>query len=130
MYRPEFSASTNYNIGKSDAMNSLFVMSKAMQDMGTEHVNFHEHFTDVQKRLEDMKKRYGTNELDVEVIRATALDKYLSDGNLPKVMALGHLELEKALKDFRNGEEKLSNLQKETARLLERLLGGAAASHK
>ena len=130
MYNLNLGASTNYNTGKRDAINSLRDMSKAMRAMGAEHVNFHKGFADVQKRLEDMKRSYGTNELDVEVIRATALDTYLSDGNLPKVMALGHLELEKALKDFRNGEEKLSNLQKETARLLERLLGGAAASHK
>ena len=100
-----------------------------MNEMGAEHVNFHKHFTDVQKRLEDMKKTYGGNELDVEVIRATALDTYLSDGNLPKVMAFGHLELEKILKEFRQEEQKLGDLQKETAKLLEILSGGRVASH-
>ena len=93
-------ASSNYNSGKEDVLKNLRTMKQAMKEMGIEHVNFHKHFTEIQKRLEDMKKTYGGNELNVEVIRATALDAYLSDGNRPKVMAFGQLELEKVLKEF------------------------------
>ena len=99
-----------------------------MQKMGAEHVKFHEGFTDAQKRLEEMKKKYGTTEFDVEVIRATALDPYLSDGNLPKVMAIGRLELDKAWKEFKQEEQKLDHLQKKTAKLVDDLSGDRVAS--
>ena len=87
--KPGSKPSTSYNSGKNLVIYNLNVMKRAMKEMGAEHGNFHEHFADVQKRLEDMKKAYSSNDLDVEVIRATALDPYLSDGNLPKVMAFG-----------------------------------------
>ena len=126
--KPSSRSSTSHNSGKNLVIYNLNVMKRAMREMGAEHVNFHEHFADVQKRLEDMKKAYSSNNLDVEVIRATALDPYLSDGNLPKVMAFGHLELEKVLKEFKEEEEKLDHLQKETARLVEILSGARLAS--
>lgn len=93
-------ASANYNSAKADAILALGRMTYAMRKMGAEHTNFHKHFADVQKRLQDMKNAYGGKELDVEVIRSTALDTYLSEGNLPKVTALGHFEVEKALMEF------------------------------
>ena len=104
-------------------------MKQAMAKMGAEHVEFHEHLTNVQKRLEDMKRIYGDNELDVEIIRATALDAHLSEGNLPKVIAFGRLELEKAFKEFKQEEQKLDELQKKTAEVLETVSGGRIASH-
>ena len=68
--------------------------------MGDEHIKFHDHFTDAQNRLEDVKKTYNFHELDVEVICETALDKCFSPGNLPKVIDFGRMVLEKALKEF------------------------------
>ena len=121
--------SNNYNSGKSKVLQNLEIMKQAAQKMGAEHVKFHENFTDVQKRLEHMKKTYGSSELDSEVIRATALEAYLSDGNHPKVLAFGRLELEKSLKEFKQEEQKLDDLQKKTAQLVEALSGGRVASH-
>ena len=122
-------APSNYNDGKTSVLNNLRLMKAAMREMGAEHVAFHQHFADVKKRLEDMKKAYGGNELDVEVVHATALEAYLSDGNRPKVMAFGRLELEKAWKEYRQEEEKLGDLQKETAKLLEILSGGRVGGY-
>ena len=128
-YNQNRTASNNYNSGKTNVLQNLQVMKQAMAKMGAEHVEFHEHLTDVQKRLEDMKRIYGDNELDVEIIRATALDAHLSEGNLPKVIAFGRLELEKAFKEFKQEERKLDELQKKTAEVLETVSGGRIASH-
>lgn len=76
-----------------------------------------------------MKKIYGGNELDNEVIRAIALNLYLSDGNHPKVIAFGRLELEKALKEFRQEEQRLDGLQKKMAELVEILSGDPVSKH-
>lgn len=128
-YNQNRTASNNYNSGKTNVLQNLQVMKQAMAKMGAEHVEFHEHLTNVQKRLEDMKRIYGDNELDVEIIRATALDAHLSEGNLPKVIAFGRLELEKAFKEFKQEEQKLDELQKKTAEVLETVSGGRIASH-
>ena len=104
-------------------------MKQAVQKMGAEHIKFHENFTDVQKRLEHMKKKYGNNELDIEIVRGTALDQYLTDGNHPKVIAFGRLELEQALKEYRQEEQKLDDLQKKTAQVVDLLSEGRVASH-
>lgn len=116
-------ASQEYNSAKSKAISAFRVMMWEMEHMGAEHVNFHNHFADVQKKLHDMKETYGSKELDVEVVRSTALDGYLSGGNLPKVTALGHFEVEKALKDFQQQEKALDEIHKKTAALVESLLG-------
>lgn len=76
-----------------------------------------------------MKKIYGGNELDNEVIRAIALSPYLSDDNHPKVIAFGRLELEKALKEFRQEEQRLDGLQKKTAELIKILSGDPVFKH-
>lgn len=89
-------APSKYTKAKGEAIWALHNMTNAMRLMGSEHLNFHNHYDDVSKRLQAMKKAYGGQELDVEVIRSTALDTYLSNGNLPKVTALGHFEIEKA----------------------------------
>ena len=128
-YDHNLNPSNNYVVGKEKILRDLSTLNLAMRYMGAEHVKFHQHFTDVQKRLEDMKETYDSTELDVEVIRAKALDPYLSDGNHPKVMALGRLELEKALKELKQGEQRLDELQKKTAKLVEDLSGGRVASH-
>ena len=120
---PNSEASSNYNSAKGQALKQIRAMTKAMEEMGNEHVDFHNHFADARKRLEEMKKAYGGKELDAEVIRSTALQGYLSGGNLPKVMAFGHMEMENVLKDFEKEEMRLGNLQKETARRVEALLG-------
>ena len=129
LYDAYATPSKNYNLGKNDVCRNLQVMKLAVKKMGAEHIKFHENFTDVQKRLEYMKKQYGTDELDIEVVRGTALDKYLTDGNHPKVIAFGRLELEQALKELRQEEQKLDDLQKQTAQLVETLSGGRVASH-
>lgn len=122
MNGPSF-APFEYKSAKTKAISALKSMTLAMSMWGREHVNFHDHFDDVQKQLQDMKKAYGGNELHVEVIRSKALDGYLSEDNLPKVTALGHMELEIVLKDFQQQEKKLDEIQKKTARLVESLLG-------
>lgn len=116
-------AGQDYNTAKGNAIAALQTMTSAMKGMGAEHVDFHDHFADVQKKLQDMKKAYGDKELDVEVIRSAALDRYLSPGNLPKVTALGHYEVEKALKEFQSQEKLLDEIHKKTAMLVESLLG-------
>lgn len=121
--KPTSNASSDYNLAKIRALNALKAMTQAMKEMGAEHNNFHQPFTDVQKGLEDLKKAYGVKELDVEVIRSTALDSYLSEGNLLKVTAFGHLQMEKVLKEFEEEEKVLGNLQKETVKRVEALLG-------
>ena len=120
-YKPY--ASSNYDSAKGQALSAIQAMTQAMKDMGAEHVEFHNHFADAQRRLENTKKAYGGKELDAEVIRSIALEGYLSEGNLPKVMAFGHMEMEKVLKDFEKAEMRLDSLQKETARRVEALLG-------
>ncbi|KAF6218230.1 hypothetical protein HO133_006191 [Letharia lupina] len=122
-YRRFPQASSDYNQAKSKAITALLEMKTAMRQMTAEHVNFHSHFDDVQKKLQDMKKAYGSKELDPEVIRSTALDKYLSEGNLPKVTALGHFEVENVLKDFQLQKKKLDEIRKQTGELVESLLG-------
>ena len=116
-------APSNYTKAKGEAILALKMMTNAMRLMGSEHLNFHNHYDDVAKKLQAMKKAYGGQELDVEVIRSTALDTYLSDGNLPKVTALGHFEIEKALKAFQLQEKELEVIHKKTAMLVENLLG-------
>lgn len=113
----------SYDSAKSNAILALRKMTEAMSHMGAEHVKFHSHFDDVQKQLQDMKKAYGGKELDPEVIRSTALDKYLSAGNLPKVTALGHFAVENVLKDFQLQKKKLDEIRKQTGELVESLLG-------
>ena len=114
-------ASSEYNSAKYDALRAIKAMTKAMKEMGAEHIFFHGHDAVLQKRLEDMKEDNGGKELDVEVVRSTAVDQFLSDGNLPKVMALGRFEMEVVLKAFKEEEIKLGKLQKETARRVEAL---------
>ncbi len=116
-------ASSNYNPAKFKAKAAIQEMTHAMQQMGTEHTSFHDHFADVKKRFENVKKAYGGKELDIEVVRSTALDRYVSEGNIPKVMALGHFEMEMVLKAYEEAEVRLGNLQKETARRVEALVG-------
>ncbi len=94
-----------------------------MKEMGSEHAGFHDHFAEVQKSLEDMKKAYDGKELDVEVIRSKALDGYISESNLPKVTALGHFEMELVLKNFHQQEKELDENRKKTVTLVESLLG-------
>lgn len=112
----------SYDSAKSNAILALRKMTEAMSHMGAEHVNFHNHFDDVQKQLQDMKKAYGGKELDPEVIRSTALGNYLSAGNLPKVTALGHFALENVLKDLQLQKKQLDEIRKQTAELVESLL--------
>lgn len=112
-----------YNPAKGNAVAALATMTSAMKRMGAEHIDFHDHFADVQETLQDMKKAYGDSDLDVEVIRSTALDRYISRDNLPKLTALGHYEVEKALKDFHLQEKELDGIRKKTAMLVESLLG-------
>ena len=90
--------------------------------MGAEHVDFHNHFADAQQRLKSLKNSNGVEELDPEVVRSTALDPYLSPGNLPKVMAFGHMHMEQALKKFGEEEVRLGNLQKETEKRVQALV--------
>ena len=113
----------SYDSAKNNAINALRKMTEAMSHMVAEHVNFHNHFGDVQKQLQDMKKAYGSKELDPEVIRSTALDNYLSEGNLPKVTALGHFAVDNALKNFQLQKKKLDEIRKLTGELVESLLG-------
>ncbi len=115
-------ASLEYNSAMDEAIGAIFDMTQAMKDMAAEHANFHDGFNDVLNDLEMMKKRYGVKELDVEIIRWKALDRHLSKGNVPKVMAFGHLVMERVLKAFKEEEAKLENLQKETARRVEALV--------
>ena len=121
--RPRYFASNEYDSAKTKAISALEQMTSAMKYMGAEHVNFHNHFADVQKKLHDMKETYGGKELDVEVVRSIALDRYLSEGNLPKVTALGYLEVEKVLKDFQLQKKALDENRKKTEALLDSLLG-------
>lgn len=100
LYNHNSVPSTNYNLAKSEVLHHLHVMKLAIRYMGDEHIKFHDHFTDAQNRLEDVEKTYNVHELDVEVIRETALDKCFSPENLPKVMDFGRMVLEKALKEF------------------------------
>lgn len=115
--------SHQYYTAKSQAIAALATMTEAMKDMGAEHANFHNHFGDVQKRLQAMEKDIGGKELHVEVVRSTALDRYISGNNQPKVTALGHFEIEKALTKFRLQEKELDEIQKKTAMLVDKLLG-------
>lgn len=115
--------SFNYNSAKSKAIVALTAMTEAMKEMGAEHANFHNHFGDVQKRLQAMVKDNDGKELHVEVIRSTALDGYISHDNLPKVTALGHFRIEKALKAFQLQEKELDAIHEKTAMLVETLLG-------
>ena len=98
-------------------------MATAMERMGAEHVRFHDNFNEVHERVQSMKKDYAPKELDAEVIRSTALDCYLSTSNVPKVTALGHYEVEKALGTFQQQEKKLDEIHKKTAELVDSLLG-------
>ena len=116
------SAVSHYNDAKRDAITALRSMSNSMKQMGDEHVNFHTRLDDVQKNIQYEKKAYGVEELHVDVIRSIALDKYLSPDNLPKVTAIGHLDLEKALKGFQAEEKVLDDLQKKTEMLVDSLL--------
>ena len=116
-------ASQEYVSGKNNAIFALSQMTSAMRKMSIENIKFHDQFADVQKRLENMKEAYGGKELDVEVIRSKALDMYISESNLPKVTALGHFELEKALKDFYLQEKELDEKRKKTVTLVESLVG-------
>ena len=122
-FQPNPGAASSYTKAKGEAISALKTMRNAMRLMGAEHLNFHNHYDDVSKRLQEMKRAYGGEELDVEVIRSIALDTYLSDGNLPKVTALGHFEMERALKTFQLQEKELDEIHKKTARLVETLLG-------
>ena len=121
--------STNYSWGRSHVLHNLQIMTQAMRIVGDEHAKFQEHFTDVQKLVEDLKKTYGGRELDVEVIRSTALKPYISTRNLPKFIAFGRPGLEEALKDLRQEEKKLDDLHKKTEELVEALSRGRVASH-
>lgn len=122
--KPNPRASFDYDVAKNKAIDALKSMTTAMKEMGAEHVNFHNHFdNDVQKQLQDMRRSYGGEELNVEVIRSTALDRYISPGNLPKVTAFGHLQVEQVLKDFQRQEKDLDEMQRKTATLVESLLG-------
>ncbi|KAF6236664.1 hypothetical protein HO173_004955 [Letharia columbiana] len=116
-------ASSHYNQANSKAITALREMQTAMREMSAEHVNFHKYFDGVQIQLQEMKKAYGSKELDPEVIRSTALDKFLSEGNLPKVTALGHFAVENALKNFQLQKKMLDEIRKQTGELVESLLG-------
>ncbi len=98
-------------------------MTQAIKDMGAEHASFHAHSADLNKRLEGMKNDYGGKKLDNEVVRSTALDQYLSEGNRPKVVALGHFEMEKVLEAYEEADKELRGLQGETKRRVEGLVG-------
>ena len=115
------SAST-YQEAQSKVVSGLNEMIFAMERMGAEHVRFHTNFNEVQTRIQHMKKGYAPKELDAEVIRSTALDRYLSASNVPKVTALGHYAVEKALGSFQKEEKKLDEFQKKTAELVGSLL--------
>lgn len=117
-------AVSDYNRAKSDAITALWKMRIAMKQMGDEHVNFHTHIDDVQKQIKHKKEVNGVEELHVEILRSIALDPYLSADNLPKVTAIGHFELERAMKDFRSREKVLDEIQKKTTMLVDSLLGG------
>lgn len=121
MYFPG-GAPSGYKTAKDEAISALNTMTEAMRRMGSQHLDFHNHYDDVVKKLQEMKKAYGGQELDVEVVRSTALDTYLSEGNLPKVTALGHFEIEQALKAFQLQERELEMIHKKTAMLVEKLL--------
>lgn len=107
--KPAFQAAVNYNTAKTVAIKALDSMTFAMKEMSAEHIDLHTDFDDVQEQLQDLKKAFGVKELHVEVIRSRALEGYLSEGNLPKVTARGHMELDE--------------IHKKTARLVESLLG-------
>ena len=94
-----------------------------MEQMGAQHVRFHDNFNEAQKRIQDMKKAYAPKELDAEVIRSKALQYYLSPTNTPSVTALGHYEVEKALDKFQKQEKKLDEIHKKTAELVDSLMG-------
>ena len=117
-----FYASNEYDKAKNSALCSIRAMTTAMNQMGHEHVNFHQHFADAQKQVKELGELYGGIELHAEVVRSTALGPYLSPATVPKVMAFGHMEMEKALKGFEQAELRLSNLEKETARRVEALV--------
>ena len=91
--------------------------------MSNEHVSFHNHFNEAQKRIQDMKNAYAPKELDAEVIRSKALEPYLSARNVPSVTALGHYEVQKALDAFQKREKELDEIHKKTAELVDSLLG-------
>ncbi len=115
-------ASSEYNSANAKAISAIKEMTQAIKDMAAEHAFFHAHSADLNKRLEAMKKDYG-GELDNEVVRSTALDQYLSEGNRPKVVALGHFEMEKVLGAYEEADKELKGLQRETARRVEGLVG-------
>ena len=116
-------ASRDYDSAKNDAIYALKKMIVSMKQMSSENVNFHDHFAETQKSLENVKKAYDGKELDVEVIRSKALDGYISESNLPKVTALGHFEMEEVLKDFKLQQKELDENRKKTATLVESLVG-------
>ena len=115
-------ASKDYNSAKVTAVKALAAMTKAMKEMGVEHAEFHDHYADARKFFDFLKKGDDGKALRLGFVRSTASDPYLSDGNLPKVMALGRLEIGEALKTLAQEEQRLDELQKETARLVDILV--------
>ena len=116
-------ASYHYYSAKTKAIAALKAMTQALTEIGCEHVNFHKHFDDVPARLQEITTAYGKRKLDADLIRSTALDTYLSKGDLPKAIALGYFEIEKVVKDLELQEKELDGIQKKTAIMLENILG-------
>lgn len=117
--KPTSRASIDYDLAKNNAIHALKAMTQAMREMRAEHEDFLHHFSDVQKRLEDMKEANGGKELDVEIIWSTALDSYFSEGNHPKVTAFGMM---KVLEEYEEEMMELGKFQNETVKRLEQLL--------
>ena len=127
MSRPSFyftsKAVASYQVAQSKVVSALGEMTTAMEQMGTEHVRFHDNFNDAQERIQTMKEAYAPKELDAEVIRSKALEPYLSATNTSSVTALGHYEVERALGSFQLQEKKLDEIHKKTAELMDSLFG-------
>lgn len=114
-------AAFKYQAAKNQVVSALGEMTTAMFIMGAEHVDFQNHFSQAEKRIQDMKEAYSPRILDREVIRVTALKPYLSATNISTLTALGHYEVEKALGAFQKQEKELDEIRKKTAELVESL---------